>query len=325
MREYLISVIIAVYNPNAIFLQKAIQSVLNQSFPVLELILVNDGGNEEFRNLLPTDSRIKVFRKVNEGVALARNYAIQQSQGEYIAFLDQDDYWFPHKLEKQISMIPSDQPQCFVVSPIQIIDSVGSVVDKNNLAATSLYKNNLSLVNPFLGLCYGNYIYSSTPLIHKKVFEIVGLFDVAAQPHDDWDMYLRILYAGVPFFRYTDSALSVWRIHDSNESHKIKAMLLSKCYVEKKLLELNLVAPVREVVTINLLFDNVELAHLFYKENNTPEFRFLMKRYLPSLIRVFFVRFNKTFELDKILFRRIRKIILKSFRRYIVSFLRCNG
>ena len=94
-----VSAIIALYNPDLSLFEKALLSVLNQTYPVKEIVLVNDGGEDNFKAQLPDDLRIKVFSKSNEGVAAARNFAIAQCTSEYIAFLDQDDFWYPDKIQ----------------------------------------------------------------------------------------------------------------------------------------------------------------------------------------------------------------------------------
>jgi len=320
--EMSVSVIMALYNPDPAFLQQAVASVLHQTHAIKELILVNDGGSEDFRDILPEDSRIKIFTKTNEGVAATRNFAITQCASDYIAFLDQDDYWFPNKLQEQLSLILNETRSCIIVSPIQIVDLNDCIVAKKNIKANNLYQDNLKITNSFLGLCYGNYIYSSTPLIHCEIFNKVGYFDITTQPHDDWDMYLRILYADFPIYMYKVAPLSVWRIHQSNESHKIHLMLLSKCRVEEKLLSLNLSQSARSVVYTNLLYDNLEMAHLQFKQGNMAEFRAGILHYLPLLIKNSFTQFNNQSKLNQQLKNRLSKIIYKSIRRYMFSYIK---
>jgi GT2 family glycosyltransferase len=325
LSEGIISAAIAVYNPKPELFRKAVESVLCQTLPIKELILVNDGGNEAFRSVLPEDSRIRIFSKPNEGVAATRNFAIAQSLGCYIAFLDQDDYWYPEKLQEQMRMIRSPDEVCMVISPVDIVDNQGMKITKQNrVRVAEGYYRKILKPDILLALAEGNFIYSSTPLIHRKVFERVGLFDPFTKPHDDWDMYLRIVFAGIPVYCYRDHALSVWRSHDANESGKVQAMLISKCRVEKKLLALTHDRKLKAILNTNLLVDYVGRDQIVFKSGKYRIYRTLLRRHLSQL---FFDRFNyrgDMAELYRDLSRRVRKAFFKASRRYIVSyFLRC--
>lgn len=314
-----VSAIIAVFNPDLFYFEKAVISVLNQTYPVVELIIVNDGGSEDFLNILPNDLRIKVFIKQNEGVAKTRNFAIQQCSGDYIAFLDQDDYWYTEKIQEQLAMIRPGE-LCMVTSCVSIVDTLGNEIWKKSEKFYKEYLQKSSIDNPFYSLVYGNYIYSSTPLIHHAVFKRVGLFDQLTQPHDDWDFYLRVAIARFPIYFYRKKPLSAWRIHESNESHKLEAMIFSKCKVEQKLLEVIKDETILMVVRANLLIDDMEKANLLYKRQLYVHFRRLVKYNTSIYIldkRNYIWRLNS---LNRGLLTRIRKIILKSMRRYIVSF-----
>lgn len=92
----LVSVIIPVYNVET-YLRKCVDSVLNQSYNCLEILLIDDGSTDSSGNLcdefVQIDNRIKAFHKLNGGLSSARNYGIERAKGEYIIFLDSDDYW----------------------------------------------------------------------------------------------------------------------------------------------------------------------------------------------------------------------------------------
>ena len=94
--EPLISIIIPVYNVEA-YIAECIESVLNQSYRNLELILVDDGSQDNSakicREYSLNDSRIKFLQKENGGASDARNLGLENAKGEYVTFLDSDDYW----------------------------------------------------------------------------------------------------------------------------------------------------------------------------------------------------------------------------------------
>lgn len=104
MKDTLVSVIIPFYN-RPIKTIRAIKSVLNQTYQNFEIILVDDGSNENLQILKDfcNNKKIEIFTKKNAGPASARNFGISQAKGEYIAFLDSDDLWLPNKLKVQLS------------------------------------------------------------------------------------------------------------------------------------------------------------------------------------------------------------------------------
>ncbi|NMW19549.1 MAG: glycosyltransferase [Chlorobiaceae bacterium] len=320
--EVSVSAIIAVYNPDLSYFEKAVFSVLNQSYRVLELILVNDGGNEAFIGKLPDDPRIKVFSKQNEGVAATRNYAIKQCRGDYLAFLDQDDYWYRDKLQEQFDMIPVHGEVCMVSSSVDIMEHDGFNLNKHSKSIVDIYRRKTSNKNILLCLAEGNFIYSSTPLIHNSIFKKAGLFDSWTQPHDDWDMYLRIMIAGFPVYFYQKKSLSVWRQHEHNESHDSEIMIRSKCRVEKKMIDTVLDEDVRQVASINLLIDYLERDNLLYEKQQYKRFMKFIKYHLHRLlIQKRNIKSESGTQVKKVMSKRARRIVLRSARRYVAAML----
>jgi len=114
MKSYqddLVSVIIPFYNERFYF-EECIQSVLDQSYKNIEIIIINDGSNSEFLQILENvknknPDKIHLYHKENGGVSSARNLGIQKAKGKYISFIDADDAWLPNKIEHQINIIKS--------------------------------------------------------------------------------------------------------------------------------------------------------------------------------------------------------------------------
>jgi glycosyltransferase involved in cell wall biosynthesis len=107
-----VSVLIPTFNYGR-FLGESLRSVFSQTvtnFEIVEIIVVDDGSTDETVEILRSvsDARLKVFRIPHGGIANARNRALQEASGEFIAFLDADDRWRPHKLEKQVSILLSE-------------------------------------------------------------------------------------------------------------------------------------------------------------------------------------------------------------------------
>jgi glycosyltransferase involved in cell wall biosynthesis len=180
----LISVIIPTYN-RAESLKKSISSVLSQTFPDLELIVVDDGSTDCTEDFIGSvkDKRLLYFYQANCGVSNARNLGIEKSGGEWIAFLDSDDIWFSEKLEKQLEQTQKDKLMWCHTEEIWI--RRGKRVNpkkKHEKPRGRIYLESLPLcaVSP------------STVMIHKSVLRETGLFDPLLPVAEDYDLWLRI-------------------------------------------------------------------------------------------------------------------------------------
>ena len=114
-----LSIIIPVFNVEE-YLPKCIESVVNQTYDNLEILLINDGSTDNSGvicdNFAHKDERVKVVHKENGGLSAARNLGLSLATGHYIAFLDSDDYWNPLFLEKMIEKMESDPSYGLVYS-----------------------------------------------------------------------------------------------------------------------------------------------------------------------------------------------------------------
>jgi len=108
----LVSIVIPVYN-GAEYIEKTVNSILSQHYSNFELLLVNDGSSDNSKEIINSlilkDNRIKAYHNENGGVAAARNYGIDKAEGEFIAFCDQDDFWLPTKLSKQVPLFQNKE------------------------------------------------------------------------------------------------------------------------------------------------------------------------------------------------------------------------
>jgi glycosyltransferase involved in cell wall biosynthesis len=126
-----ISVVIPVYNQEA-YIESTLQSVLRQSYPHFEVIVVDDGSTDSSLKRIKqlNDHRIRLIRQTNQGVSAARNNGFLAAKGEYIAFLDADDLWFPDKLAWDVETIRRNrEPVCMVYSGHYCIDGNSRLIN----------------------------------------------------------------------------------------------------------------------------------------------------------------------------------------------------
>jgi teichuronic acid biosynthesis glycosyltransferase TuaG len=210
----LISVIMPNYNGSK-YLSQAIESVINQSFVELELIIVDDCSTDDSVNILQSyalkDPRIFLYlNDTNRGVAYSRNRGISLSTGRYIAFLDSDDFWLPHKLSTQLKIF--EKFNC------KITYSAYEVVNGSN--------NILGKVVPPLRLNYSDLLKSN------YIGNLTGMFDAFAlgKPiilnvgHEDYVLWLNLLKR-TDYAYGTQEVLAKYRkLEKSVSSNKIKTI-----------------------------------------------------------------------------------------------------
>lgn len=187
-----VSVILPSYNV-AEYIAEALDSVLRQTFTDFEVIVVNDGSpdTKEFeRALAPYLDRINYIRhEENRGVSAARNAGIRAARGRYLAFLDPDDLWEPEYLQVQVGIMESD-PKIDVLYPNAII--FGPVAENGKTyMELSPSEGNVTIESIIRQEC--TVIASVTA--RPEAFERTGLFDESLHRCEDFDMWLRILYA----------------------------------------------------------------------------------------------------------------------------------
>ena len=187
---YDISVIIPNYN-RTVLLNRAVNSVLNQTFKPYEIIVVDDGSDETTREYMKNEfhhSLIKLlYNKRCLGAAKARNIGVKVANGNFISFLDSDDYWDKVKLKSQIDVISSNPRIDIVYSDQWIVnEKTGKRLAFSSFS--TLYKTNLW--NKLLdGWIAPN---TSTILIRKDAFFQIGGFDSSLESCQDHDLWMRI-------------------------------------------------------------------------------------------------------------------------------------
>lgn len=189
--EYpLISVIIPVYNGEK-FIERSINSVLAQTFNDYEIIVVDDGSTDSTDSIILNKfkDKVKYYKKINEGPGKAIEFGVNLSTGKYIAFLDQDDFWFPEKLEKQIYEFIKNPALAFVSTDYY----QGSDPNCEKKSMLSRYK--YFHKDPFEQLLLENPICAPSVLVKKNILLATG-FSKADVSFGPWDrpLWVRIAY-----------------------------------------------------------------------------------------------------------------------------------
>jgi glycosyltransferase involved in cell wall biosynthesis len=220
-----VSVIIPTYN-RATKCLRAVDSVLEQTHPHVEVIVVDDGSQDDTAaRLRDRDPRIVYIRQENAGVSAARNRGLREATGAYVAFLDSDDVWMPWKLEAQLAVLDRFDDVVMVWSDMHAVDERGNVVAARYLRTMyTAYREfdfdtgwaetvDLGAVCPacpaearaakvYCGDIYapmfmGNLVHTSTVLLRRSTREAVGFFDESlVKTGEDYDYHFRTCAEG---------------------------------------------------------------------------------------------------------------------------------
>jgi glycosyltransferase involved in cell wall biosynthesis len=222
-----INIIIPTYN-RASLLKRAIDSVLEQTRSEFELIVVDDGSNDNTQELLKSyGSHITVLTQEHRGVSATRNLGIAHSTNDWIAFLDSDDEWKPHKLEHQLSYI-QEHPTCKICQTEEDWIRNGKGVNPKN----KHQKPSGWIFEESLKLCL---VSPSSVMIHREVFETVGVFDEDFPACEDYDLWLRIALH-YPIDLITESCVIKYGGHEDQLSRSIWGLDRFRIQAMEKLL-----------------------------------------------------------------------------------------
>lgn len=190
-----ISIIIPTYN-NSQFIQKAIDSVLNQSYTNCEIIVVDDGSTDNTKDLIEDNytSFVRYFYQANQGPGSARNLGLRYSEGEFVVFLDADDYLSNYNLMVKFEALRENSDIDWVFSDVYFIDENHEILTLGSYHFREIYHNtSLTTENIFqLLLTYGNFITTSTLMIRKSCLDSIGFFDETQLLHQDYLQWLSL-------------------------------------------------------------------------------------------------------------------------------------
>jgi glycosyltransferase involved in cell wall biosynthesis len=202
-----VSVVIGAYNAAA-WIGQTLHSVLAQTCPVLEVLVVDDGSTDETAAIVRSyGAQVQYLHEEHRGRP-HRNRGILASRGELVAFVDADDYWHSTKIEKQLSRLCA-QGAAWVICDSEWLDSasgrhtgpVGTPVREGDILEHLLLHN---------------FIVASTPIVARRVLDEIGHFDETPEvaPVEDWDLWLRIA-ARYPVATVNEKLVTL-RLHDDS-------------------------------------------------------------------------------------------------------------
>ncbi len=218
----LVSVIMPVYNGET-FLAEAVESIQQQAYQPLEIIIVDDGSTDGTAQIAANfKGDVRCVYQPNSGQAVARNRGLRMVRGDIIGFLDADDLWAENKLEVQLPHVTSDLSVEIVLGHI------------NRIWAARGTSNYDQFTEPELALSLGS------GLFRKSVFDKVGYFDPTLRRCEDWDWFMRARELGVSIVTHKE-VVAYYRRHENNMTlekeigNKYFAMVLKRSIERRRL------------------------------------------------------------------------------------------
>lgn len=202
MSEALVSCIMPVFNGRR-FITEALDSIFAQTYQPIEVIVVDDGSTDDTADVVTAYGRgVRLLQQANAGAPAARNHGIRESSGSFLAFLDSDDKWPPHKLAAQLARFEA-RPELGVVA------ALAQNFWEQELAAEQDRYRNLPR-----GQAIAGYV-SSALLVRRGTFDRVGLFNPSLRHGDSADWFLRARELGIPE-ELVEDVLLLRRMHGGN-------------------------------------------------------------------------------------------------------------
>lgn len=278
-----ISVVIPVYNGEQT-IRETIESILNQTFCDLEVIVINDGSQDSTLDTVKSipDPRLQVFSYTNAGLATSRNRGIFHAAGDYISFIDADDLWTPDKLDSQFQALQQHPQAALAYSWTDYIDESSQFIRRGSHAQPH--------GNVYSHLLLNNFIENgSNPLIRKQALIEIGGFDETLKAAEDWDLYLRlaarypVVVVPLPQILYRESRHSMTTNVVRQEKETLK--VIEKAFIQAP----ETLQPLKKISLANLykylLFKSLENTN--QRASQTLSLRFLYQTVFnqPFLLR----------------------------------------
>lgn len=218
----LVSIIIPCYNHGR-YLEDALNSISRQSYPAIEIIVVDDGSTDNTKEIAKIRPEVTYIYQKNQGLSAGRNTGIAHSQGEFFIFLDADDWLLPDAVQTNVFYLQQDIRLAFVSGAHEkfFVDQGKSLEEKWEVTS-----------NHYLHLLQGNYIGMHGAVMYRRFVFDEFLFDISLNACEDYDLYLNIARR-YPVLHHTQK-IAAYRIHKDNMSRNIPLMLTTVLDVLKR-------------------------------------------------------------------------------------------
>ena len=252
MRDPAFSVVVPAYDAEET-IARTIRSVLTQTDPDLELIVVDDGSTDSTPEVVERaaggDPRLRLFRQANQGTAAARNTGIGLARGSFISLLDNDDLWLPGFIAAVRAGFGSAPEAGLAYTDVWILDdNAKRILRERGLDGYGYPPSRMDSERLLLELLRINFITAATATMRREVVEEVGVFDPLIQGSDDYDLWLRIAAAGYGAIR-PPGCLAVLRDRPGSQSKNRLMMARGLCEVLlRSARELDLTPAARTVI-----------------------------------------------------------------------------
>lgn len=252
----LVSVIVPTYN-GATFLRAALDSVVAQTYPAVECIVIDDGSTDSTPSIIASfGSQVRTERQSNQGFARARNHGARLARGEFLSFLDHDDCWRPTKLERQVDQLREQPDAAVVYTAVELIDEAGDHLGTIPAPPADVaFRNTLVMQWPHLAFEQG-------ALVRREAFFALGCFDERLSTSIGCDLACRLAltYPIVPI----DEPLAAYRQHSAQMHHDLSRLEHDMRAVYAKVLDIDEhCRPLVKRAQYNL---DVCLAHWYWRE-----------------------------------------------------------
>lgn len=258
----LVSVVIPVRNGRE-YIAEALQSVLNQTYTNLEIIVIDDGSDDfDYITLQSLDSRIRVICLSGHGVSCARNIGMAASSGRYIAFLDADDVWFPGKLMAQIRYF-EEHPEVgcvfgrfnkwFANTDGEFPPANSLWQDCSEVTACDQERSGWLYTRLLSGLLVG----MNTAVIRREVFDLLGGFDESMRIGEDYLFWLKT--SRIFEMHALDAPVALYRIHPLSAMNRLDVENHQARLLKTAFLRWGLVNPDGTMLTIEAFRQRIAL------------------------------------------------------------------
>ena len=264
----LVSAVIPVYNGSN-YLREAIDSVLNQTYKNIEILVIDDGSTDNTWDIIQSyGDKVRGFHKENGGVSSALNLGINNMRGEWFAWLSHDDLWLPENIERKVEFILNNPGGGIYYGGYSYINPKHEIIYGSNGCWYSHGKDLRKMLRS------GNYIHGITALVHRDCFQKVGFFDEHLRCTQDYEMWFRIAKEYTTYLLPT--RLAQTRIHPE----QVGNIRRNHCAVELEKSRKKLLSTVSE----NELFSSPDNKYSkIYRSIYMKFLRFCVNQNIPSL------------------------------------------